>query len=429
MHPLPTHPRLRAIDLAPLPGGAESRGRSWLLTDPAGFLEAPLELSGAALLLLALCDGTRDHATICDDYAARSRQSLSAAELAEFLASMDQQLLLDSPRFAAHRDRLRSDWLAQEWRPAAHAGGAYEGDANALAGLLDGWLAAAAPAPPPAGRLRALVAPHIDFHRGGSGYGRSYARLLEFELPEVVVLLGTGHGADEGRFIVTEKGFETPLGRLAVDRPLLGRLEQSLPRDHRRGELAHRQEHSLEFQAVWLAHLARRTGAPPPSIVPILCTSFDDLLEPGAGPLQEPEARDFLCALRGALAAEPRRVLVVVGADLAHVGPRFGDPRPLDAAQLDEVRGRDEVTLAAFASASPQRFLESVARHRNRDRICSVAGLYAALFAVEARAGERLVYDQASEPGGALAVTFGGAALYGDDGGPGLRRTIARRSG
>lgn len=429
MHPLPTHPRLRAVDLAPLPGAAESRGRAWLLTDPSGYLEAPLELSGAALLLLALCDGTRDHATICADFTARSRQALSVAELAEFLASMDAQLLLDSPRFDAHRARLLAEWRTQEWRAAAHAGGAYDADPRALAAALDGWLAAAPPAAPPAGRLRALVAPHIDFHRGGAGYGRAYARLLDFEPPEVVVLLGTGHGAEEGRFIVAEKGFETPLGRLAIDRPLLARLEQSLPRDHRRGELAHRQEHSLEFQAVWLAHLAQRAGAPPPSIVPILATSFDDLLEPGAGPLHEGETRDFLCALRGAVAAEPRRLLVVVGADLAHVGPRFGDPQPLDAGQLQQVRARDEAALAAFASASPQRFLDAVASHRNQDRICSVAGLYAALFAVEARAGERLVYDQASEPGGALAVTFGGAALYGDQAGPGLRRRDARRSG
>ncbi len=425
MLPLPSHPRLRAVDLAPLAGAAAGRSRAWLLTDPGGYLEAPLELSGAALLLLALSDGSRDHAQICADFTARTQQSLSPAELAEFLTSMDEHLLLDSPRFAAHRAELRKCWSALEWRPAAHAGGAYESDPVALAATLDGWLAAALPGPAPAGRLRLLIAPHLDFHRGGASYGRSYARLLDFEPPEVVVLLGTGHAADEGRFILSAKGFETPLGRLPLDAPFLAMLERSLPRDYRRGELTHRHEHSLEFQAVWLAHLFR---AAPPSVVPILATSFDDLMEPGHGPLRDPETRDFICALRGALAAESRRVLVVVGADLAHVGPRFGDERAVDAAFMAEVRARDAATLVAIASASPQGFFDAVAGHRNQDRICSVASLYTALFAVEASHGERLVYDQAVDAEGHLAVTYAGAALYGDESGAGLSRRAARRT-
>lgn len=420
--PQPTsHPRLRPLELAPLPQ-APGRPRRWLLSDPAGHLDAPLELSGAAVLLLSLCDGTRDRDRIRADYAAHARATLEPAELDEFLATMERHLLLDSPRFAQRLVELEAQWRALEWRPAAHSGGAYAADPGQLARALEEWLAAAPRAEPPPGRLVALVAPHIDYHRGGAGYGASYVRLRDFEPPEVVVLLGTGHAAAQGRYIVAAKGFETPLGRLPLDAEFLARLERRLPRDHRRGELVHRHEHSLELQAVWLAHLF---APAPPRIVPILAAGLDDLMGEGGGPLRDEEARGFLVALRDTLAEETRRTLVVVGADFAHVGPRFGDDAPLDEARLRDVAERDAAALDALVAGSAQRFFEAVARHANRDRICSVASLHAALFAAGSSRGERLHYAQAVDPAGQLAVTFAGAALYGDDEGRGLaRRTV-----
>jgi AmmeMemoRadiSam system protein B len=411
-------PRLRPVEIVPL-STARGAVRRWLLSDPAGHLEAPLELSAAALLLLALCDGTRTREAIRSEHARRSGQELSVAELDAFLSQMDRLLLLESPRFREHLAKEARDWAAREWREAAHAGGAYPAEPAALRAALDGWLGAAPLRAPPRRRLRALVAPHLDFHRGGAGYGRAYAALRAFEPPDVVVLLGTGHAAEGGRFIATAKGFETPLGRLPLDRPFLARLESALGTTLFRGEAAHRREHSLEFQAVWLAHLFPRSI---PAIVPIVATTFDDLFEPGAGPLEEPSAGEFLRALRSALRADPRRVLLLAGADLAHVGPRFGDPTKATAPFLAEVRARDAAALEALVTGDSAGFLGAVASHRNRDRICSVASLYATLFAAEASAGELLVYDQAVDPEGELAVTYAGAALYGDlDDARGLR--------
>ncbi len=421
MAELPSRPLLRPVEIVPL---TENGRRSFLLSDPAGHLEAPLQLSGAALLLLSLCDGSRAPEAIGADYRARSGQPLSAEELAEFLATMDEMHLLESPRFAAHRAQLEQQFIASRWRAAHHAGGAYEADAMKLATTLDGWLERGSAGGRRGDRLRALIAPHIDFHRGGEGYGLAYAALRGREAPEVVVLIGTGHAAEEGRFIVCDKGFETPLGRLAADDSFLARLEHRLPRSYRRGQLAHQNEHSLELQAVWLAHLY---GEHVPTIVPILGTSFDDLMERGNGPLHDGETRDFLGALRETWQEERRRVVVVVGADFSHVGPRFGDERPADGALLAEVRARDEAALVAIGSGSAERFFEAVAAHRNVHRICSVAAIYAALFTVEAESGDRLVYHQAVAPDAQLAVTFAGVALYGAaEGASGASAGLAR---
>ncbi len=414
----PERPRIRPVEVIPF---EEAGKRSFLLQDPAGYVESPLQLSPAALLLVGLCDGSRTPDEVRADFASRAGHALSAEELAGFLETMDRALLLDSPSFQAHRAQHEQEFAALEWRPASHAGTAYEGDPARLGSALDRWLAGGVAGGRAGDRLRALLAPHIDFHRGGAGYGKAYAALIDRETPEVVVLLGTGHAAEEGRFILCDKGFRTARGDLPVDRDFLGRLERRLARSHRRGLFAHRREHSIEFQAVWLAHLF--SSEPRPAIVPILGTTFDDLFEEGAGPTRHPETGDFLGALRETWREERRRVLVVVGADLAHVGPRFGDAQPNTPEFLAEVRARDAAALDGAKSGSADRFLAAVAEHRNRHRICSVAGIFAALHTVRADGGDLLAYEQAVDPSGQLAVTFAGMALYGGVDGPGLART------
>jgi AmmeMemoRadiSam system protein B len=410
-------PRVRTVEVIPY----DERGhRSFLLHDPAGFLEAPLQISPAALVLFSYVDGTRTREQVRADFEARTHQKLGAEELEEFLRTMDRALLLDSPHFAEHRRGLELEFEKRTVRPAMHAGAAYSKEPEKLRADLDSWLSTGVAGGRPQGRLRALVAPHIDFHRGGAGYGKAYAALRGRERPDVVVVLGTGHAADEGRFIVCEKSFETPLGALPADRDFIGRLEKRTSRCHRKGLLAHRCEHSIEFQALWLAHLF--PCEPHPSIVPILCTSFDDLMRGSGGPQGQPDVCDFLGALRETWLEERRKVLVVAGADLSHVGPRFGDSDRLTPAFLDEVRGRDLAAVEGARSGAADRFLGAVAAHKNRDRICSVGGIYTALHTVGAESGDLLAYDQAADPNGHLAVTFAGLALYGPDRGPGLGR-------
>src|SRR5262245_40813988 len=413
--PYPLRPRVRTVEVIPY----DERGhRSFLLHDPAGFLEAPLQISPAALVLLSYLDGTRTVDDVRADYEARTHQKLGAEEFAGFLATMDQALLLDSPRFHDHRKKLEREFEQRPVRRAVHAGAAYAKEPDQLRADLDGWLAGGVPGGRPKGRLRALIAPHIDFHRGGAGYGKAYAAVKRRERPDVVVILGTGHAAEEGRFIVCDKEFEPPLGSLSSDRDFIGRLEKRLPCSYRRGQLAHRGEHSIEFQAIWLAHLF--PGEPRPAIVPILCTSLDDVMAQESSPRTLPEVGDFLAALRATFEEERRSVLVVASADLSHVGPRFGDPERLSPTLLEGVRGRDLAAIEGARSGAADKFFGEVSCHKNRDRICSVASIYAALHTVHASDGDLLVYDQAADPNGNLAVTFAGVALYGPERGPGL---------
>jgi AmmeMemoRadiSam system protein B len=381
-----------------------------VIEDREGFLEAPLEVSRSALLLLALCDGERAVAEVAESFTQRTGQVISVARVEEFVAQMDRVLLLESERFARARHRILEEFQAACWRPAVHEV-AYRRDDLDLETSLDGLLAAGrglAVASP----LVGLVAPHIDLHRGGAAYGCAYAALAGREPPEVVVILGTAHAAERGHFILCDKGFATPRGDLPVDREFLDRLERRLPRDHRRDMILHRTEHSIEFQALFLAHLF--PGADRPSVVPILCAGLEPCLHEGRSPRELEPVREFLEALRETYREESRKVLVVAGADLGHVGPDFGDPEPVSARRLAALRRRDRAATDGVASGHAGSFFAAVAEHRNRDRICSVAAVYSLLETVEATTGTLLHYDQAVDPQKRQAVSFAAIALFGD---------------
>src|SRR5262249_8199591 len=154
------------------------------------------------------------------------------------------------------RDALREAYRALPARPAALAGASYPADPAALRTFLEGHRAAArALAGPPVGATapRALAAPHIDLRRGGAVIGRAYLELEDrpaSEQPDLVFVFGTGHTLVEQPFAITSKSYATPLGPVATDAALVKEIVAACGPDIEAEEIAHRDEHSIEFQAV-----------------------------------------------------------------------------------------------------------------------------------------------------------------------------------
>ena len=133
-------------------------------------------------------------------------------------------------------------------------------------------------------------------------------------------------GLDGHHFAATRKAFETPFGPLEVDREVLDAIVRRSPEDLFAAELAHRGEHSIEFQAVWLQYLRHRAGGGERRIVPLLTSFVHECLARGKSPGGAAgRRRGARRRVRDAMATIPRRYCIVAGADLAHVGPRFGD--------------------------------------------------------------------------------------------------------
>lgn len=381
-------PRLRPLEMFPADVDGE---RVLCLRDPSGLTEGMAFLPPPAVLVVSLCDGSRTRADVAREFHRRTGRRISEAQVASILDQLDEALFLETPRFLDHRRAIHEAFRAAPLRPAAHAGASYPDAPAELATLLDGHLRAAAGAGdacPPA----AVVAPHIDFARGGRVYGRAWAPVAAAggPAPDLVVVFGTDHNGIEQPFTLTRKSYDTPLGALETDGALVDALAREAGGEALFAEeLHHRGEHSIEFQAVWLRHLF---GGSAPPILPVLCGSVHRSVAARTSPRAGAPVRRFLEALRTLTAG--RRVLVVAGADLAHVGPRFGDG-PFGAAELAEVERADRAALAAAATGDAEGFFAAVAAVEDRYRVCGTSAIYATLALGEGttRRGELLAYE------------------------------------
>ena len=173
--------------------------------------------------------------------------------------------------------------------------------------------------------IKGLVAPNYEVNVAGPIYAWAYKELREAEAPDVYILLGTAHAGLAGPVAVTDKDFESPLGVVPVNRPLMEALRSKGGDALFADELRHETEHSIEFQ---LPFLQETVGARQSiSIIPIL-----SVFPPGC--LIDPSLKDvadqverFVAVLKDAIAASGQRVCFLASANLAHIGLRYGDDK------------------------------------------------------------------------------------------------------
>jgi AmmeMemoRadiSam system protein B len=404
------YPCLRPVEAFP----AEVAGRQVVcLRDPQQYSEALVYVPGETASILGLFDGEHSLLDIQAAFARRFGTLLFREQLLEVIQSLDEHLLLDSPRFTAHRSQIEAAFQAARTRPAALAGKSYPAESGALRETLDRFFQHAdgprdTPPSPEAARLGALVLPHIDYARGGSCYAWGYREAAGLPGVDRWIILGTVHAPVRRLFALSRKDFETPLGTVANDPEFLDRLVAGGAGAYLEDEFAHRGEHSIELQAVFLRHVT--AAARPVRIVPILCGSMHRQIADRRSPAEEPEIERFLTLLQNTIESVGGRTVVLASADLAHIGPRFGDPHRLTPGQLREVADADRQLLAAVEAGEAEEVFRLVARDGDRRRICGLAPIYLALRLVPARSGRLLRYDQWVDPQG--TVTFAAVALY-----------------
>jgi hypothetical protein len=397
-------PRLRPLEAFPI----EERGQKLLaLRDPSGLAEGLARLPPLAVAVVQLFDGESTRDEIVAEFQRRYQRPLERKTLDQLIQQLDDALLLDSEKFRQHSAKVFADFARSEVRPAALAGRSYPSDPAELSKYLDDFFAPphgpGAPSTTPSGPLpRAIVAPHVDFHRGGPAYAWAYKGLAESaETPDLIVVFGTDHIGSERAFALTKKHYETPLGRMQTDTALVADLASAVR--ERLGapsadglfydEHHHRGEHSIEFQMVWLRKVlgARADGV---KVLPILTGSLRHLIDDGRDPSTDSEVSVVLSELRRLVAN--RTVLWIAGADLAHVGPRYGDPEPLDRDDLGSLERRDQQTLARVVAGDAKGWFDEIAREKDRRNVCGLSPIYALLATTDLAAtpGKLLAYAQ-----------------------------------
>src|SRR5262245_1380089 len=201
--------------------------------------------------IVALFDGQRSLLDIQAELTRRHGEIVPRADLERLIATLDEHGFMDGARFAERRATIDGAFLASPTRPAVHAGGAYSADAAELRAAMDGFFALpAGPGPdaaPGGAGVTAVVAPHIDYHRGGPAYAWAYRDVAERCDADLFVILGTCHAGMTHPFALTGKDYETPFGPAAVDREFVERLVARAQQECFAAEGAHRTEHSIEF--------------------------------------------------------------------------------------------------------------------------------------------------------------------------------------
>lgn len=375
------------------------------LNDHEGFVEEPAVLSPVAFFVASLLDGTNEITDIQYLFAQQARGTLLVAEdIMKVVGFLDQHGFLQTDAFAIKRARVLESFAALDSRPAYAAGRSYPNDAAELRAFLDGMLAECAGSATADTPLRGLIAPHIDFERGRRGYAHAYRRLQRSNAPKTAFVFGVAHAGAPVPFILTRKHFDTPLGRVATDTNIVDQLAASCPWDPFEDEILHRTEHSIEFQAVMLAYLF----GPSVRIVPILCGAMGPA-EEDAIPCDIEAVAAFLAQCHG-LASDG--ALVIAGADLAHVGRRFGDSFDISDAIVSTIEARDREDLAFAMAGDAPGFYRSVMKDGNARRVCGLGCIYATLMALDGnvRNAEFLHYDNAPDPAGGV-VSFAAIAL------------------
>jgi MEMO1 family protein len=343
-------------------------------------------------------------------------QQVSDEEIRQWIEQLDQAMVLEGSRVTS----IAEDYARARSRPAALAGRSYPANASTLRAELGRYFAdpegSGLPSltePEPTSRLRAVLCPHIDFGRGGPVYSWAYRELLEKSDAETFVILGVAHQSCRHRFVLTRKDFETPLGTVKADRAFVDRVAGLAGGHLFEDELAHRSEHSIEFQAVFLQYILG--GRRDFTIVPILVGSFHDLMIQGIDPIEDREVRRMVDALRAAEAASGKKVAYIGGIDLCHVGPEFGDPAPVDDDRLAEIRAFDEAMLGRASDRDPAGWFDKAAAVNNRWRVCGLAATYTLLHAIGPARGRLLRYDQAVNPTRTCCVSFASVAYEATD--------------
>jgi AmmeMemoRadiSam system protein B len=364
------------------------------------LFEHQILLPPIAFVVATFLDGQRE----AEDIRKAIVEQFPEAELTveiirEIVRDLDQHLLLESDRAEERRREIRESWAQLPVRAPKFVPGTRE----EVQAEVDGYYAAEAgagkPGQPRELPLAGILAPHIDFHRGGTCYTHAYRELAERSDADVYVILGVAHMSPPNPFVVTRKSYETPLGPVPTDAGIVADLEKRLGSrifDH---EWLHGSEHSAEFQAVFLRH-ARPSA--PFTVVPILASSFVQWCG-DASPSTAPEIEEFLEAL--AESVRGRKVCFVAGVDFAHVGPVFGDDVKIDQKLVEWMISGDNRSLQTIMEGNPESFWNSVMSDGDRRHVCGTSATYATLRMLGEVDGKVHKYGFAPDPAGGL-VSF-----------------------
>ncbi|MBH0191145.1 MAG: AmmeMemoRadiSam system protein B [Nitrospira sp.] len=402
------YPVLRNLQFSPIKQGEEQYIVLW---DPTGLGKEKLVLPLNYFFIVQHFDGEHSLMDICALYLKRFGEFLMPVKVEQLVADLDQKLFLEGEQAEEARVQVRNEYRQAPLRAPLFAGRSYEADGVKLKKQIDGFFTSSeGPDFKPsenAGKLiKGLVVPTYDLKQAGPVYAWAYKELQEAAQPDVYVIIGTAYAGLAKLFAVTDKDFETPLGVVRTDQPIMSQLKDRLPAWFEE-DVCHQAEHAIEFQLPFLQHVVGDKR--PFTIVPILCSfSALDLSEGGARVAIDA----FLVGLRDIMADCGRSSCVIAAGELAHLGLRYGDKEPPTDFSFHRSMQHDLEMLKHVEELNPGAFAAYIQKEQDRRRISGFAPIYSLLRLIQADKGEVLRYDRGISDQYNSTVTYASMAFF-----------------
>lgn len=382
------YPVLRNLQFSPIKQGDDQLIVLW---DPSGLSKEKLVLPLNFFFIVQHFDGEHSIQDIGALYLKRFGEFLMPNRVEQLITDLKEKLFLEGPQTETAREQARNEYRQQPARLAAFAGRGYEADGAKLKKQIDGFFTSGEgpdfkPSEHRGKPISGLVVPTYDLKQAGPVYAWGYKELQEARRPDVYILMGTAHAGLENLFAVTDKDFETPLGVVPVDLPIVNSLKAVVP-EFFEEDIAHQSEHAIEFQLPFLQTIIDK----PFTIVPIL-SSFSALS------LSNSSVRDsvdrFLVTLRDAIIASGKAVCVIAAGELAHLGLRYGDSAQPTDFSFHRSMQRDLEMLKHVEELKPEEFAQYIQKEDDQRRISGFSPIYSLLRLIQAEKGHVLRYDR-----------------------------------
>ncbi len=405
-------PSLRLLDFIPV----QDNGREYyLLRDPAGISDKILAIAVEVAPILQYFDGNHTAMSIVDEIQSKAGVRVPIERIEQMADMLEDAYFLQSKHFQSHFSKLISEFRASDVRKPSLAGSGYPEDTTKLKKLLDQFLSVQEPddfekeelTPGP---VKGIIAPHIDYNRGGATYGRVF-REWKKKLPAngttpLIVILGVAHNGTANRIVLTNKTFTTPLGDAFCEQKQYESLVETLGEEIILDEWLHKNEHSIELQVLWVQHLFHDR---PVKILPILVGAFQE--ENTSISHEDGELEELIDSLKRIEQSYDGPVIWIAGIDLAHVGPYFGDPDPVSDDDLSRIAKQDMEALESIKNVDADGWWNSLMQDNNQRKVCGKYAAYLFLRVLEGCKGAIIDYDQAVSETSDQVVSFTGAII------------------
>ena len=403
-------PKLRVLQ----PTWVQHNGGQYIdLRDPLGIASKGVLIPQQVAPLLTLIDGSRTIESLRHGFALRSGIQLTANQLDELVRSLDSALLLEGDTFNRAYQAAINRYRRRKSRAPSHAGHVYPSTRPGFKEMISGYvdnIDHTESFEKPVGELVGMVSPHIDYARGGASYARLWESCKsDLQDIDIAIILGTDHHGGLGKLSPTRQNYRTPYGVIPTARDIVDGLAKTLGQSAYTEELHHLQEHSIELAVVWLHHYFQRALP----IVPILCGSFHHITTGDAKP--DSQLHDAIRYLRQVVSE--KRTLIVAAGDLAHVGPAFDDPEPLNLEAKRDLKTRDAKSIASIERGDAEGFLQISREEQDSRRICGIPPIYMMLSILEDVSGVSVGYNQCpADISASSVVSIVGTLLYKEHG-------------